>query len=283
MPGVDGKGEATLTASPEFDWVSVPGGPFVMGADEWRADGKPLAAYPAHKVDVDPFRISRRPVSVSEFAQFVADTGYTTTAENQGASYVWLGGEDITTPDQDDLWINVPGASWRAPRGPGSNVADKQDHPVTHLTLDDCREFCRWSGTRLPREAEWEKAARGTDARHYVWGDAPPTPEMCNHTMHVGDTTPIGSYPTAAGPYGVDDLAGNVWEWMGTRWHMYPYDENKPPRIVVTRVGRFEFGTVRGGSFFNNCDPRGIAAWVRVYSHPLYSSYDIGFRVCATT
>lgn len=264
-----------------YEWVTVPGGPFVMGADEIRADGKPLAAYPAHVVDVGAFRMARRPVSVGDFARFVEETGYVTVAEREGASYVWLGGEDTTTPDQDHLWFNLAGASWRAPRGAGSDVTGKDDHPVTHVALPDCQAFCDWSGTRLPREAEWEKAARGPDGRPYAWGGASPTPASCNHSMFVGDTTPIGSYPGAAGPYGVDDIAGNVWEWMGTRWHLFPYDEDKPPRRVLTKRGPVELATVRGGSFYNNCDPRGIAAWVRVYSHPLYTSYDIGFRVCA--
>ena len=263
------------------DWVEIPGGPFTMGFDEVRPDGRPLAAYPAHRVEVDTFRISRTPVTVAEFAAFVAATGYATTAEQSGASYVWVGGEDTTTPDQDHLWFNLAGASWRRPRGPESDVAGKQDHPVTHVTLPDCLAYCEWSGTRLPTEAEWEKTSRGTDARPYPWGEAAPEPDVCNHSMFVGDTTPVGTYPDAAGPYGVDDIAGNVWEWVGTKWHLFPYDENKPPRVVVTKNGTFELGTVRGGSFYNNCDPRGTAAWVRVYSHPLYSSYDIGFRVCA--
>jgi len=253
----------------------------MMGSDTHRPDGKPCAAYPAHKVDVGAFRIARRLVTVAEFARFVADTGYRTTAESKGSSWVWLGGEDTTTPDQDHLWFDLPGASWRTPRGPDSGVESKDDHPVTHVTLPDCEEFCRWSGTRLPREAEWEKAARGTDAREYAWGEAEPTPTVCNHSMFVGDTTPVGTYPDAAGPYGVDDIVGNVWEWMATKWHLFPYDENKPPRVVVTRDGAVELGTVRGASFFNNCSPGGCASWVRVYSHPLYSSYDIGFRVCA--
>lgn len=264
-----------------YEWVTVQGGSFIMGADEMRADGKPLAAYPAHVVEVDTFHIARRPVSVCDFGRFIAETGYVTIAERAGKSYVWLGGEDITTPDQDHLWFNLEGASWRAPRGLGSDVAGKGEHPVTHVALPDCLAYCEWSGTRLPREAEWEKAARGIDGRRYAWGDSPPESSRCNHSMFVGDTTPIGRYPDAAGPYGVDDIAGNVWEWMGTKWHRFPYDESKRPRQVVTKDGSFDLGTVRGGSFFNNCDPRGIAAWVRVYSHPLYTSYDIGFRVCA--
>jgi sulfatase modifying factor 1 len=269
------------TATAPDHWVTIPGGPFIMGSDVVRADGQPLAATPAHTVHVDTFRIARRPVSVSDFARFVAETGYQTTAERAGRSWVWLGGEDTTTPDQDHLWFDLHGASWQHPRGPDTSVADKADHPVTHVSRHDCLAYCEWSGTRLPTEAEWEKAARGTDGRTYAWGDTPPTPTVCNHSMFVGDTTPIGMYPEAAGPFGLDDIVGNVWEWTSTGWHRYPYDESKPIRTIVTKTGRVELGVVRGGSFYNNCDPRGIPVWVRVYSHPDYSSYDIGFRVCA--
>jgi len=265
----------------EDQWVTIPGGPFTMGADDVREDGKPLAAYPAHQVDVATFRIARHPVTVSDFARFVDETGYTTFAERAGRSWVWIGGEDTTTPDQDHLWIQIDGTSWRHPRGPASDVADKADHPVTHVVLEDCLAYCDWSGTRLPTEAAWEKTARGTDARVYPWGNTPPTPTVCNHSMFTGDTTPVGRFPDAAGPYGVDDIVGNVWEWTSSGWHPYPFAEDRPARTITTRFGTFKLGVIRGASFYNNCSPGGCAAWVRVYSHPEYSCYDIGFRVCA--
>lgn len=269
------------TVMAEDYWVSIPGGPFVMGADDVRADGKPLAAFPAHTVEVEPFRMARRPVTVGDFARFVDETSYATFAERAGRSWVWVGGEDTTTPDQDDLWLQMDGASWRCPRGPGSAVAEKADHPVTHVVYEDCLAYCEWSGTRLPTEAEWEKAARGTDARTYPWGDTPPTPTVCNHSMFVGDTTPVGRFPDAAGPYGVDDIVGNVWEWTSSGWHTYPFEKDRLAKTITTKLGTFELRVIRGASFYNNCSPGGTAAWVRVYSHPEYSCYDIGFRVCA--
>ncbi len=265
-------------AQPDY-WVTVPGGPFIMGSDEPRPNDRPSASAPAHTVDVDTFRIARGPVTVTEFARFTAETGYVTTAERSGQSWVWHGGEDITTPDQDHLWRPTEGAWWRSPRGPGSDVADKGDHPVTHVSYLDCLEYCRWSGTRLPTEAEWEKAARGTDGRRYTWGDSAPTPSSANHTMHVGDTTAIGTYPDAAGPYGAQDMAGNVWEIMGTGYHRYPYDGHKV-KIMTIKDRKVHLGVIRGGSFYNNCDPRGVLIWVRIYNLPEYSCYDMGFRVC---
>lgn len=259
-------------------WVTVPAGPFLMGSDEIRPNGRPSTAAPAHTVEVDTFRLARRPVSVAEFGRFVAATAYVTTAERAGSSWVWHGGEDITTPDQDQFWKATPGTWWRAPRGPGSHVVGKDDHPVTHVSFLDAVQYCRWSGTRLPTEAEWEKAARGTDGRKYPWGDTPPTPSSCNHTMHVGDTTPIGMFPGAGGPYGAADMAGNVWEVMGNGYHRYPFDPHKV-RTLRTKNGTEKLGVIRGGSFYNNCDPRGVLVWVRIYNQPDYSCYDMGFRV----
>jgi sulfatase modifying factor 1 len=260
-------------------WVTVPAGPFLMGTDEMPPNGEPSGSRPLHTVHVETFHIARRPVTVADFARFVADTGYVSTAEQRGESWVWHGGEDVTTPDQDHLWKATPGATWRTPRGPGSDVAGKDDHPVTHVSYLDCLEYCRWSGTRLPTEAEWEKAARGTDGRNYPWGNTPPTSQSCNHTMHVGDTTPVGRYPDAAGVYGAEDMVGNVWEVMANGYHNYPYNPNKTKRLV-TKKGTVELGVIRGGSFYNNCSPRGVLVWVRIYNPPDYSCYDMGFRVC---
>jgi formylglycine-generating enzyme required for sulfatase activity len=274
-----GPGRAAVA---ENYWVTVPGGPFTMGSDEPMPMGKPGASSPAHTVHVDTFLMARWPVSVAEFARFIAETSYVTTAERFGRSWMWHGGDDIITPDQDHLWKDTDGVSWRSPRGPGSDVAGKAAHPVTNVSYLDCLEYCRWSGTRLPTEAEWEKAARGTDSRSYPWGNSPPTPSSCNHSMQVGDTTPIGTYPDAAGPYGAEDMAGNVWEVMANGYHKYPYDPCKV-KSIVTKRGKIKLGVVRGGSFYNNCDPRGVLAWVRVYNLPDYSCYDMGFRVCAAS
>ncbi|MFJ8888609.1 formylglycine-generating enzyme family protein [Streptomyces sp. NPDC102402] len=274
--------EPTLAeALPADYWVTIPAGPFTMGSDELREDGKPRAAAPEHHVEVAEFRMAKYPVTVAEFRRFVEATGHVTDAEKKGRSWVWIGDPSVVVPDQDYLWKNIDGASWRTPHGPESTLEGKDDHPVTHVSSLDVAAYCAWSGTRLPTEAEWEKATRGTDGRRYAWGDEEPTAEHCNHTMNVADTTPVDAYPQSAGPYGVVDLTGNVWEITASAFHHYPYDASKPGRVIKTKEGEVELGVIRGGSFYNNCDPRGCLAWVRIYNLPDYSCYDMGFRVCA--
>lgn len=262
-------------------WVTVPGGPFTMGSGELREDGKPRAAAPEHQVDVAEFRMAKYPVTVAEFRRFVEATGHVTSAEKKGKSWVWIGDPSVVVPDQDYLWKEIDGATWRTPHGAGSTLEGKDGHPVTHVSSHDIRAYCEWSGTRLPTEAEWEKATRGTDGRAYAWGNEEPTAEHCNHTMNVADTTPVDAYPKNVGPYGHQDLTGNVWEITSSAFHHYPYDETKPGRVIKTKAGSVELGVIRGGSFYNNCDPRGCLAWVRIYNLPDYSCYDMGFRVCA--
>lgn len=260
-------------------WVVIPGGPFTMGADTFEPDGRPRPESPAHTVHVDAFLMSVRPVSISEFAEFVEATSYITAAERSGSSWLWKGDPRVRERGQDHLWFEIPGTSWAHPHGPNSDVSAKADHPVTHVSHEDCLAYCEWAGCRLPTEAEWEKAARGTDGRMYTWGNSPPNPSLCNYNMHIGDTTVIGSYPASVSPYGLHDAAGNVWEWTSTAWHRYPYGTTEP-RTIRTRQGTFELGVIRGGSFFNDFDDAGPLVYERVYGLRDYTSYDVGVRVC---
>jgi formylglycine-generating enzyme required for sulfatase activity len=169
--------------------------------------------------------------------------------------------------------------TWRHPYGRKSDIDRKQDHPVTCISWRDAQAFCRWAGVRLPSEAEWEKVARGGDGRIYPWGDEPPTDRLCNFNEKVGDTTPVGSYPAGASPYGCLDMAGNVWEWTSTLWGWsYPYDpsdgrENLSASDSVFRV-------MRGGSWYSPAS--GVGCGVRNDGYPDLVDGYVGVRVVAS-
>ena len=229
-----------------FDWVTIPAGEFLMGSDKTKDKLAYDDEMPQHRLYLPEYRIARMPVTVAQFAAFVAaNPGYRTTAEEQGSTWSYTGSE----------WKDVKGADWAHPHGPQSDVKVKQDHPVTCVSWHDALAFCTWAGVRLPTEAEWEKAARGPNGRIWPWGDREPNSGVCNFNMTVKDTTPVGRYPDGKSPYGLLDVAGNVWEWTGSLWGTdvsnpefgYPYDpkdgrENPNAPDTVRRV-------LRGGSF----------------------------------
>lgn len=238
--------------------LPVPGGGFVMGDPAGDANEAP------RQLSVNGLRLMRYEVTNRQFAAFVAATGHRTDAEARGAGYVWT-----------DRWRLVDGADWRRPHGPDSDIAGRDDHPVVQVSARDAEAFCRHHGLRLPTEAEWEFAARGTDGRRYPWGGAPPespngerranfgTVDCC--AADAGDgyatTAPVGSYPAGRSPFGLDDMAGNVWEWTAS-----PFP------------GRPSQRAIRGGGWGNN--PYCLRASYRHGNRPGITLDMVGLR-CA--
>src|SRR5690606_35574482 len=163
--------------------VAVPGGTYRMGSDaHYPEEG------PAHKREVAPFLVERHPLTNAQFAAFVADTGYVTVAERalDPADFPGADPADLVprglvfTPsagpvdlrDWRQWWRWQPGASWRSPQGPGSDVDDLPDHPVVLVAFEHASAYAAWAGRRLPTEVEWEHAARGgLDGAEFAWGD----------------------------------------------------------------------------------------------------------------
>jgi formylglycine-generating enzyme len=205
---------------------------------------------PVHRVAVDGFWIDEHPVTVAQFRRFVTATGHVTVAETapDPAEYPDADPEllvpgslvfrqtagRVDMRDVTNWWHWTTGASWRRPEGRGSDVAGRQQHPVTHVAYQDAEAYARWAGKQLPTEAEWEFAARGgLDGAAFTWGD-----EMAPHERILanwwqgefpwqnlggdGDerTSAVGRFPSNG--YGLYDMAGNVWEWTSdyfTRAH----------------------------------------------------------------
>jgi formylglycine-generating enzyme required for sulfatase activity len=273
------KEELILTLAPNvtLELVRVPAGEFWMGSDKSKDKDANDDELPQHKVHLDAYLIGKYPVTVAQFAAFAQATKHKTQAEKDGSSYTWAGSK----------WEGVKGADWQHPRGPQSDVRQKQNHPVTHISWDDARAFCEWVSkvtsrtVRLPTEAEWEKAARGTDGRIYPWGDDAPDDKHCNFNLNVGDTTPVGKYSGSQhendSPYGCVDMAGNVWEWTSSLFKEYKYDATDGRENLEDRSGA---RVLRGGSFGSDLGYVRCACRGGHYRH--YRGEGSGFRIfCA--
>lgn len=224
---------APSPAGRRFDQVRIPGGTLRMGSEQFYADERPV-----HDRPVEAFWIDRHPVTNSQYADFVADTGYVTVAERDLDPQQFPGadpadlvpGSMVFTPtaaavdlrDWRQWWRWQPGAYWRRPAGPGTSIDGLLDHPVVHVCFEDGLAYADWAGQRLPTEAEHEWAARGgLVGMDFAWGREPYPDGVPQANTWLGrfpydnrgygGTSPVGSF--APNGYGLLDMAGNVWEW----------------------------------------------------------------------
>jgi formylglycine-generating enzyme required for sulfatase activity len=252
-----------LVVSSSGDMVTIPAGEFQMGCDDTNPNENCYSdEQPLHTVYLDAYAIDTYEVTNAQYAEFLNAEGN----QEEGGD-TWLDADDI------DVRIHESGGVWQVDAG-------YEDHPVIEVTWYGSRAYCQWQGKRLPTEAEWEKAARGaSDTRMYPWGNEDPDCTRLNYhdgtDYCVGDTTPVGSYPSGASPYGALDMAGNVWEWVND-WYASDYYDTSPysnpqgPDSGTYRV-------LRGGGWRTLWD-RVRVAYRAGYGLPYGSYYGFGFR-----
>jgi len=268
---------ALLPSGQTVDMIFIPGGEFIMGSEDEEARDDEM---PEHLVETGDYWIDRTEVTNSQFSDFVEAAGHVTVAEELGFG---------TTYTEENGWGRSDGADWLHPYGPNSDLTGLEDHPVVLMSWFDANAFCSWRNGRLPSEAEWEKAARGAYGLIYPWGNVFDSSNLnfcdqnClleNRDEEINDgyrfTAPVGSFsPGGDSPFGLADVAGNVWEWTMSRYLPYPYDADA---VDITSPAGDEKMVLRGRSWLNGL---GLPVTMRLGGKPAFRASDVGFR-CVT-
>ena len=258
----------------QMDMIFIPSGEFMMGTEDIEAqrilegNGRQYPEVPQFKVDLDGFWIDKYEVTTGQYKKCV-DAGACVAAQQN--NIIFAG---------EDYYINPEFANY----------------PIINVTWYQARAYCAWAGRRLPTEAEWEKAARGTDGRKYTWGNEPVSSDVANmcdkdctarypnpkFNDGYSETAPVGSFPKGASPYGVLDMAGNVWEWTSSIPMLYPYDadDGREADQDIEYGSKWPERVWRGGTWTNGYS--WLRASLRYRSVANYWNNNLGFRCAAS-
>ncbi len=217
--------------------LEISAGSFQMGSDAGNADSKP-----PHKVDVAAFTLDQFEVTNADFKKFADATGYKTDAEKGG----------------ETGWVGF--------------FEGKENHPVVKVSWNDASEFCKWAGKRLPTEAEWEFAARGTNGFAYPYGNDYDAKKQNGKDSGIRGTVDVGSYPDGASPFKILDMAGNVAEWTASKPERYPGNTSN------SKLYNDNAYILRGGNWFSTAEQ--LTTFYRNSAVPTTANNDLGFR-CA--
>jgi serine/threonine-protein kinase len=237
-----GIGSTRLSEKDGMALLYVPAGPFQMGSDKSSKN-----VYPLHTIYLDAFWIDQTEITNAMYAKCVTD----------GAC---LAPKEVNSHNRLNYFTDERYA----------------EYPVLFVPWNEASAYCRWAGRELPTEAQWEKAARGTDGRLYPWGDQAPSKELLNFDTPLGDTKKVGVYPAGASPYGALDMAGNAREWVAD-WYEEEYYLTSPEKNPTGPQYGYE-RVIRGGSWGD--DMSQIRTFVRRGLSPIEVSNALSFR-CA--
>jgi len=232
--------KATIEHKPPKDMVLIPAGEFIMGTDDWWPKSGP-----EHKKYLPDYYMDLYEVTNAKYKLFVEATSHRLPDD-------WV-------KNNNDI-----------PEG-------MEDYPVVFVSWQDANDYCEWAGKRLPTEYEWEKAARGTDGRVFPWGNEFDKNKGNTPQHGLGKTMKVGSFENGRSPYGLYDMAGNVFEWTANWYKAYPGNTHKDPN-----EGEM-YRVVKGGSWYDCTYYRcGISAptYNRIFFHPMTKNFSFGFR-CA--
>ena len=278
--------------------VLIRGGSFEMG-DHFDEGDVSDGETPVHTVRLEDFYLDVTTVTNAQFAEFVRTTAYVTEAEELGVSAVFHlafhgnPADVVNRVHEAPWWLAIRRADWRQPEGPGSDIQERQNHPVVHVTWNDAQAYAGWAGKRLPTEAEWEYAARGgLDGARFAWGDhlMPQGEWHCNiwqgtfpthNTAEDGFATTAPAVSFRPNGFGLYQTAGNVWEWCVDWFDQYYYATSPAQDPQGPESGRAR--VMRGGSYLchhSYCYRYRVAA--RSSNTADSASANVGFR-CASS